>query len=89
LDPAAEVWPLAELGGDALVAIAAELGSPAVSLFTGAYTAESAARLSDAGLGVMVWTINDPREARRIADLGAFALCTDDPQRIAETIGTT
>ena len=25
------------------------------------------------GFGVIVWTVNDPREARRIADLGAFA----------------
>jgi glycerophosphoryl diester phosphodiesterase len=82
LDPVAELWPLAERAGDDLVTIAEELASPAVSLFTGAYTAESAATLRDAGLRVMVWTVNDPREARRIADLGAFALCTDDPRRL-------
>src|SRR5919107_3649636 len=39
LDPAAEVWPLAERVGDDLLAIAAELASPPVSLFKGAYTA--------------------------------------------------
>ena len=50
LDPVAEVWPLAERVGDDLFAIAAELASPAVSLFTGAYTAENAAKLRDAGL---------------------------------------
>ena len=83
LDPLAEIWPLAERVGDHLIAIAAELASPAVSLFTGAYTVETAARLRDAGLRVVVWTVNDPREARRVADLGAFALCTDDPQRIS------
>jgi glycerophosphoryl diester phosphodiesterase len=83
LSPVAEVWPLAERVDSDLFAVATELGSPAVSLFTGAYTAESAARLREAGLGVMVWTVNDPREARRVADLGAFALCTDDPQRIS------
>ena len=44
LDPVAEVWPLAERVGDELIAIAAELASPAVSLFTGAYTAETAAK---------------------------------------------
>ena len=82
LDPAAELWPLAERAGGELIAIANQLASPAVSLFTGAYTAQSAAQLRDAGLRVMVWTVNDPREARRIADLGAFALCTDDPQRL-------
>jgi glycerophosphoryl diester phosphodiesterase len=89
LDPVAQVWPLAECVGDDLIAIAAELGSPAVSLFTGAYTAENAARLRDASLCVMVWTVNDPQEARRIANLGAFALCTDDPRRISASDGTT
>ena len=88
LDPIAELWPLAEQVDDDLFAIAAELGSPAVSLFTGAYTAERAAKLRDAGLCVMVWTVNDSREARRVADLGAFALCTDDPQRISQRHGS-
>ncbi len=82
LDPVAELWPLAERVGDDLIAIAAELASPAVSLFAGAYTAETAPKHRDAGLRVVVWTVNDPREAQRVADLGAFALCTDDPQRI-------
>jgi glycerophosphoryl diester phosphodiesterase len=60
-----------------------------VSLFAGAYTPETAAKLRAAGLRVIVWTVNDPREARRIDDLGAFALCTDDPQRISAIDGTT
>jgi glycerophosphoryl diester phosphodiesterase len=89
LDPVAELWPLAEHVGDDLIAIVAELASPAVSLFTGAYTTETAARLRGAGLRVVVWTVNDPREAQRVADLGAFALCTDDPQRISSFGGTT
>jgi glycerophosphoryl diester phosphodiesterase len=88
LDPVAELWPLAESVGDDLFAIAAELGSPAVSLIAGAYTTETAPNLRHAGLRVVVWTVNDPREARRIADLGAFALCTDDPQHISSYDGT-
>jgi glycerophosphoryl diester phosphodiesterase len=85
LDPVAELWPLAERADDELIDVATELASPAVSLYTGAYTAENAAKLRDAGLHVMVWTVNDPREARRVADLGAFGLCTDDPQRLMTT----
>jgi glycerophosphoryl diester phosphodiesterase len=81
----AELWPLAERADDELIAIADELASPAVSLFTGAYSAENAAKLRDAGLRVIVWTVNDPREARRIEALGAFGLCTDDPQRLMTT----
>src|SRR3954463_5173428 len=79
LDPVAELWPLAERASDDLIAVATELTSPAVALYTRAYAAENAAKLRDAGLRVMVWTVNDPMEARRVADLGAFALCTDDP----------
>jgi glycerophosphoryl diester phosphodiesterase len=82
LDPAAEVWPLAVRVDDDLLAVATELPSPAVSLFTGAYTAEAAAMFSDVGLRVMVWTVNDPLEAQRVMNLGAFALCTDQPGRI-------
>jgi glycerophosphoryl diester phosphodiesterase len=85
LDPVAELWPLAERTGDELIAVANELASPTVSLFTGAYTVVNAAQLRDAGLRVMVWTVNDAREARRTEDLGAFALCTDDPQRLMTT----
>ena len=85
LDPVAELWPLAERADDELIAVATELASPAVSLYTGAYTPENAAKLRDAGLHVMVWTVNDPREARRVEDLGAFGLCTDDPQRLMTT----
>lgn len=85
LDPLAELWPLDERAGDELIAIANELASPAVSLFIGAYTAQNATKLRDAGLRVIVWTVNDPREARRVKDLGAFGLCTDDPQRLMTT----
>ena len=85
LDPVAELWPLAERAGDDLIAVATELTSPAVSLYTAAYTAENAAKLRDAGLRVMVWTVNDSIEARRVADLGASGLCTDDPQRLMAT----
>ena len=87
LDPGAELWPLAVHAGADLIAIAAELGSPAVSLFAGAYTPENAAVLSEAGLRVMVWTVNDVREARHVADLGAFSICTDDPERIMASDG--
>ena len=85
LDPVAELWPLAERVDDELIAIAGELASPAVSLFADSFTAESAATLRVAGLRVIVWTVNDPREARRVRDLGAFGLCTDDPGRLMTT----
>ncbi|ACY17740.1 glycerophosphoryl diester phosphodiesterase [Haliangium ochraceum DSM 14365] len=35
------------------------------------------------GLRVDYWTINDPAEARRLLDLGADGIMTDDPEAIA------
>jgi glycerophosphoryl diester phosphodiesterase len=81
-DARVELWPLAEWASDDLLAIAAALGSPLVALAAAAYTAESAARLRDSGRGAMIWTVNDGAEAERVRDLGAYALCTDDPLRI-------
>jgi glycerophosphoryl diester phosphodiesterase len=86
LDARAELWPLATVADDALFAIATELGSPAVSLFAGALTTEAAGALRDAGLEAMVWTVNEAAEAKRVRDLGAFALCTDYPDRIAAAL---
>lgn len=88
LAPEAELWPLAVHFGTDLIAVAEELGSQAVALFTGAYTPESAGELGDAGLLVMVWMVNNASEARRVADLGAFALCTDDPDPIRASLGS-
>jgi glycerophosphoryl diester phosphodiesterase len=69
-----------------LLAIANELVSPAVSLFAGAHTAESAAALRDAGLKAVVWTVNDLDEARRVRDLGAYAICTDFPRHMIDEL---
>ena len=39
------------------------------------------------GLLVHYWTIHDPREARRLVDLGADGVMTDDPRLIAPSLG--
>jgi glycerophosphoryl diester phosphodiesterase len=82
LGSGAELWPLAERVDEGLFAVAAELGSPAVSLWTDAYTEESAPALREAGLRAVVWTVNDRQETERVRELGAYAICTDDPERI-------
>jgi glycerophosphoryl diester phosphodiesterase len=79
LDAGAELWPLATAVDDALFSTVQELGSPAVSLAADAYTPASATKLREAGVDVVIWTVNDEREARRVRDLGAVALCTDVP----------
>ena len=84
LDASAELWLLAEAVNEALLAVAVELAAPAVSLTAAAYTPESAARLREAGLEVVVWTVNDPADADRMRSLGAYAICTDVPECFIE-----
>lgn len=87
-DREAELWPLAERCDDALLAVAAEIDAPGVALLSDAYSEESAVRLREAGLGAMVWTVNDAVEARRVQALGAAVLCTDDPLLILRAFGS-
>ncbi len=77
-----ELWPLTEHWGDDVVDVARELGAPTVALLAEELTSSSEAELRQAGLSVMVWTVNDENEARRVNDLGAIALCTDYADRI-------
>lgn len=43
-------------------------------------------RFHQAGLRVEFWTVNDPREAIHLAEIGADGIMTDDPRRIAEAL---
>jgi len=43
-------------------------------------------KLHGLGLGVDFWTINDPAEARRLVELGADGIMTDDPARIVPAV---
>ncbi len=45
-------------------------------------------RARAAGLDVVVWTVNDPATARRLAAAGVGGIMTDDPKRLAAVIGT-
>jgi glycerophosphoryl diester phosphodiesterase len=82
LDPAAEVWPLAEFFDESLLAVAAELESPGVALWFPLYNEETAPMLRDRGLQVAVWTVNDAGIAAMMRDLGAAVLMSDDPAGI-------
>jgi glycerophosphoryl diester phosphodiesterase len=82
LDASIELWPLAMIADEALFGIAAEVSSPTVSLAAEAYDATSSLLLQRANLNAMIWTVNDLPEAHRVRELGAFALCTDVPDRM-------
>ncbi len=46
-------------------------------------TKERIARIQAVGARVDFWTINDPDEARRLLDMGADGIMTDDPKAMA------
>lgn len=82
LDAGAELWPLHEGFDAGLLEAAAELGSPGVALWFPFLNEETAPALRARGLKAAVWTVNDPAIARRMRELGADILITDDPAGI-------
>lgn len=82
LDPEVPIWPLAMVCDDALLAVAGELASGGVALAAAAYDESASDRLHAARLDVAVWTVNVAAEARRVRDLGAAILISDDPAAI-------
>lgn len=61
---------------------AAALGARALHLPWQALTETRVAALKGAGYALMAWTVNDPREAGRLAALGVDMLCSDRPERL-------
>jgi glycerophosphoryl diester phosphodiesterase len=58
--------------------LAGRLGCAAISVSWPAIDEESMALAREAGIGVAAWTVRDPEAYRRIADLGAVAICAED-----------
>lgn len=79
LDASAELWMLAVEVSEAVLDTATQIGATGVALHSGGLTEASSKRLLDAGLKIIIWTVNDVETARRCRDLGAFGLCTDAP----------
>ncbi|MBN8216009.1 MAG: hypothetical protein J0L75_05170 [Spirochaetes bacterium] len=62
------------------IATARTLGFSGLDVGTrGPYDAFFAEAIRSSGLGLMVWTVNDPETARRFIALGAHGLTTDKP----------
>jgi glycerophosphoryl diester phosphodiesterase len=49
------------------------------------WNSEMVSRIREAGFGVFVWTVNNPADARRLADLGVDGITTDEPVLIRES----
>jgi len=44
-------------------------------------------RARERGLAVHTWTVNEPREARRVLDLGVSSIITDVPDELEPALG--
>ncbi|WP_434299306.1 glycerophosphodiester phosphodiesterase [Corallococcus exiguus] len=62
------------------------VSSHSVHPFHEACTLERVAAWNDAGLRVAAWTVDDPRRARELRDLGVSYLITNRPGRVREAL---
>lgn len=81
-DAEAELWPLTVGASDEAIAVAKEIGAPALAIYHMGIDEDIVRHLREQGLGFWVWTVNDPSEAIRFADMGAIGICTDDPAAV-------
>jgi glycerophosphoryl diester phosphodiesterase len=82
LSDGAELWLVTEGFLPDMVFRAKSLGVSTFSLGAASYTEETAALFGRNGFNAVIWTVNDLDEARRVQQLGATAICTDDPARL-------
>ncbi len=75
---------------ESLVPILAALGAAGVSLDARAVrTPEFVRTLKSRGPCIWCWTVNDPRQMRRLAGWGVDAILSDDPALLRSTLGGT
>jgi glycerophosphoryl diester phosphodiesterase len=84
LDPTLATGLLVDEGWDAVAALEAARagGHRQVAVHRSLATEGFVLAAASAGVGVAVWTVNDPGEARRLADYGVEAIITDRPDLI-------
>ncbi|CAN5723362.1 glycerophosphodiester phosphodiesterase [soil metagenome] len=77
------------LGLPAASEIAVEYGAQVVASHccSPGLDAPTIAALRDAGLGLAVWTVNDPDRAAALAELGVDGLLTDEPAALRARLG--
>ncbi|MBC7287835.1 MAG: glycerophosphodiester phosphodiesterase [Armatimonadetes bacterium] len=68
---------------DAIIDQALEAGLQGLDVYHGLIDEDAATAVHGRGLSLWAWTVNEPKEARRLAALGVSAITTDDPVLIA------
>ncbi len=71
-----------------LIALATAAGLDGLDVnYKGAFGADFAKKLEAAGMKLVVYTVNDPESARRLAAMGVAGITTDRPAFLAKEIG--
>ena len=83
-DGAVELWILSAFYHDDLIAQARAIGATCLDLRHTAITPEIAARVAEAGIGLVAWTANEPDDIRRLLTLDPplRAIIGDYPERL-------
>lgn len=82
VDEDAELWVLAMGATDEALAVFDELKASALAIWQRALDEDIARMLVERSVPFWPWTVNDPEQAQRLLEWGAFGICTDDPARL-------
>ena len=83
LDARADLWLLSQFMSPELVDRAKALEAAAAALYAPSISQAVVARVHDAGMKLMAWTVNDPGRAEQLQSWGLDMLCTDAPHLFA------
>jgi len=68
------------------IAATQEVGAALLHIAHRFITPELVGRARERGVGVLVWTVNDPAEMRCLAALDVDAILSDDPRLLRQTL---
>ncbi|MGH2410017.1 MAG: glycerophosphodiester phosphodiesterase [Chloroflexota bacterium] len=86
LDPTVRVALLADSRPDEALLYASELRAIGVHLKAGLITPARVAHAQARGLGILAWTVDDPAEMQRLADLEVDAIVSNRPARLRDVL---
>lgn len=82
LSSSIELWPLAVQFSDALFTASGEIGAKGIAMHHSQIDEVTIAGCEARRYQLTAWTVNDLEEAKRLAELGVHALCTDVPEEL-------
>lgn len=86
VDNDAELWVLAMGATDDALATFDEVRATALALWQRAVDEDIAEMLVERSVPFWPWTVNDPEQAERLLEWGAFGICTDDPALLRKAL---